>query len=270
MRDEPTKIAAVRFTSSRSASWRVCLIFFRGILGGGTLYFLDFHQTFQPLRGILGESLRDGLPLWNPRLNNGMPLAADPLQSAFIRRTSCSRSSRPRWADAAHGPACAVRCWGSGFSAAAFDSARSLVGSGGSLRIQGITASATAFPNLAFGQAAAVARPRVGSGTDPRAARRWPRAAAFGTVVAPCCCSAIRSSCSLGQSGSWLIVRFPPQLWPFSLQSVGTTVAAPLLGSPSPCSARHRSWSPSSLRAPLGARRGLRRRGSGVGRSTRA
>lgn len=59
------------------------LLFFHGLLGGATFYVMDFHQTFQPLHVILGESLRSGSLLWNPRLNNGMPLLADPLQAAL-------------------------------------------------------------------------------------------------------------------------------------------------------------------------------------------
>lgn len=59
------------------------LLFFRGLLRGATFYVMDFHQTFQPLHTILGESLRRGWPLWNDRLNNGMPLLADPMQAAL-------------------------------------------------------------------------------------------------------------------------------------------------------------------------------------------
>ena len=58
-------------------------LFFHGVLAGGRFYVLDFHQTFQPLRSVLGEALRQGSPLWSSRLGNGVPLLANPLVAAL-------------------------------------------------------------------------------------------------------------------------------------------------------------------------------------------
>lgn len=59
------------------------LVCFRRLLGAGTFFRIDFHQTFEPLRTILGEALRNGLPLWDRHLNNGTPLLANPMHAAM-------------------------------------------------------------------------------------------------------------------------------------------------------------------------------------------
>ncbi|MDX1388854.1 MAG: hypothetical protein R3344_06665, partial [Acidobacteriota bacterium] len=54
--------------------WRACL--------GRCFYAIDFHLTFEPLRRVLGESLRAGSVAWNPWISNGTPLLANPLSAA--------------------------------------------------------------------------------------------------------------------------------------------------------------------------------------------
>lgn len=53
------------------------------VLIGRCFYFGDFQGAFEPLRGILGRSWREGLPLWSPALSNGMPLLASPFVGAL-------------------------------------------------------------------------------------------------------------------------------------------------------------------------------------------
>ena len=55
------------------------VVFYRGVAAGGDFYLLDFHQTFQPLRAILGEALREGWPGWTNRLSNGTSISANPM-----------------------------------------------------------------------------------------------------------------------------------------------------------------------------------------------
>jgi hypothetical protein len=58
-------------------------LFFHAVVAGGRFYVLDFHQTFQPFRTVLGEALGEGWPLWSSRLGNGVPLLANPLHAAL-------------------------------------------------------------------------------------------------------------------------------------------------------------------------------------------
>jgi hypothetical protein len=63
----------------------VHLFIFRGLLSGSeTLYFDDFSRYQLPVRSLVAEGLRDlRLPLWNPYLWLGTPLAANPVAGAF-------------------------------------------------------------------------------------------------------------------------------------------------------------------------------------------
>ncbi len=57
----------------------VALLFHRVLLGEGVLYFRDICLNHLPTRLYITEILRSGhLPLWNPYLSGGMPLAANP------------------------------------------------------------------------------------------------------------------------------------------------------------------------------------------------
>ncbi len=58
------------------------LVFFSDVLRGRCFFAADFHETFQPLRLILGEALHRGWPLWDGRMSNGMPLLANPMHAA--------------------------------------------------------------------------------------------------------------------------------------------------------------------------------------------
>jgi hypothetical protein len=61
------------------------LLFFQQILfGGESLYYDDFSRYQIPLRALVAEAYLDGeLPLWNPYLWLGTPLAANPAAQAF-------------------------------------------------------------------------------------------------------------------------------------------------------------------------------------------
>jgi hypothetical protein len=61
------------------------LLFFQRILfGGETLYFDDFSRYQLPLRALVAEAYGEGqIPLWNPYLWLGTPLAANPAAQAF-------------------------------------------------------------------------------------------------------------------------------------------------------------------------------------------
>ncbi|HEX5041934.1 MAG TPA: YfhO family protein [Candidatus Polarisedimenticolaceae bacterium] len=59
------------------------LALFAPILAGGSLYYSDVHQTFEPARRMLDASLRHGSILWSPSLGNGAPLLASPIQQVL-------------------------------------------------------------------------------------------------------------------------------------------------------------------------------------------
>ena len=62
----------------------VALLFHRVLLGEGVLYFRDVCLNHLPTRLYTTEILRSGhLPLWNPHLSGGMPLAANPNNLMF-------------------------------------------------------------------------------------------------------------------------------------------------------------------------------------------
>jgi hypothetical protein len=58
------------------------IVFFHRALWADCFVASDFHLTFQPLRTILAEGLRQGIPLWNDRLGTGIPLLANPMNAA--------------------------------------------------------------------------------------------------------------------------------------------------------------------------------------------
>ena len=51
------------------------LLFFHEVVEGRRLYSLDLHQTYEPLRHLLGQ----GSLLWTSGLHAGMPLLANPM-----------------------------------------------------------------------------------------------------------------------------------------------------------------------------------------------
>ncbi len=57
--------------------------FFHRVFLGEVFIQGDFHQTFVPMRGILGRALRQGLPLWNDWIGNGAPLLANSTAAAL-------------------------------------------------------------------------------------------------------------------------------------------------------------------------------------------
>lgn len=62
----------------------VCAIFVAPSLGRSQLEFGDSSQHLLPGRSFIGERLSHGeLPLWNPRLGIGAPVAADPANAVF-------------------------------------------------------------------------------------------------------------------------------------------------------------------------------------------
>lgn len=62
----------------------VALLFHRVLLGEGVLYFRDICLNHLPTRLYTTEILRSGhLPLWNPYLSGGMPLAGNPNNLMF-------------------------------------------------------------------------------------------------------------------------------------------------------------------------------------------
>src|SRR5262245_47886240 len=77
--------------SARQDAWALLalaalhLVLFQGILfGDETLYYDDVSRYQLPLRSLVAEALRNGeLPLWNPYLWLGTPLAANPASGVF-------------------------------------------------------------------------------------------------------------------------------------------------------------------------------------------
>lgn len=56
-------------------------LFFFPLLAGEVFYYGDFHQTFVPVREMLGEALARGGALWSGRLRNGETFPGNPLHS---------------------------------------------------------------------------------------------------------------------------------------------------------------------------------------------
>ncbi len=162
------------------------LFFFRRVARGECFFAVDFYQTFVPLRAVLAEAWRSGLPLWTGRLGNGGPVLANPLYAALYPPNLAFVLVDPAWGltilTVAHvllgaaGTFALARRWE--MSPQASWAAAAVFG------FAGVSASATAYTNLcwtgawlpwlllAWEEAAAA-----------RGAKRLGGAAAFGAVL---------------------------------------------------------------------------------------
>ncbi len=69
----------LRVTAWLAAGAALAVVAFPGLVRGLVFCFTDFHQTFEPSRVLVRESLRRGSILWAPGLDNGSPLLANPI-----------------------------------------------------------------------------------------------------------------------------------------------------------------------------------------------
>jgi len=130
----------------------VTAVFYRGVLGGGDFFLLDFHQTFQPLRVILGEALREGWPAWTNHLGNGASIRANPMYGLFyppnLLFSFVDAARGLTWLTVAHtllgsaGTWLLARRWQMSFTGG--------MGAAVIFGFNGAAASATAYTNLAW------------------------------------------------------------------------------------------------------------------------
>ncbi len=126
--------------------------FFHRAIAGQRFYAVDFYQTFVPLRAILTEAWKSGLPLWTGRLGNGSPVLANPAYGVLYPPNLLALGAEPSRAltllTVAHalfgavGAFALARRWGQSRSAAWVAAVCFSLG--------GPAVSATAYLNLAW------------------------------------------------------------------------------------------------------------------------
>ncbi len=61
----------------------VVALVFHGVLAGRPMFWMDIHQTFEPLFSVLGDGLSSGRILWTSLIGSGKPMLANPTVAAF-------------------------------------------------------------------------------------------------------------------------------------------------------------------------------------------
>ena len=147
-------MAARRFATDLGVATLLALVgagFFHGVLQGRRLYAVDLHQTYEPLRQALTSALRGGSLLWTSRLHAGMPLLANPMAGAAYPlnylplgspATALSLLTVGHVLFGALGAFALARTWKLSLPAAWC--------AGAGFGFNGITVSATAYPNLCW------------------------------------------------------------------------------------------------------------------------